>query len=210
MSKAFIEKILTRIQSVKNIEWQGVNLCRVERDRRASILTGFIWEHQIHKKDVDFFVDRNPDFIASIPSGAFWLGDAIQACEGSNIGWGGVGTLHSACLSDNPRSLSEKSTAFARRFMRQNRNVESVIYINSVLLQATLNSGKAVKIALCDAYDLTSEHVRVAWDEIGPFDAIFKNNPNGGISSDALHAATDLEISVIDKDTANQYFRASQ
>lgn len=210
MSKAFIEKILKRIQGVKNIEWQGENLCRVERDRRASILTGFIWEHQIHKADVELFVEHNPEFVASIPSGAFWLGHAIQACEGNNIGWGGVGTLHSACLSDKPRSLSEKSTAFARRFIRQNRNVESATYINSILLQAILNSGKAVKIALCDAYDLTSEHVRGAWDEIGPFDVIFKNNPNGRISSDAFDAATDLGISVIDKDTANQYLRTSQ
>lgn len=210
MSKAFIEKILKGIHGVKNIEWQDENLCRVERDGCARILVGFIWEHQIQKKDVEILVDRDPDFIASIPSGAFWLGDAIQACEGSNIGWGGVGTLNSACLSDNPRSLSEKSTAFARRFIRQNQHVESVTYINSVLLQVILNSRKAVRIALCDAYDLTSEHVRGAWDEIGPFDAIFKNNPNGRITSDAVNAAAGLGIFVIDKDTANQYLRTSQ
>ena len=83
-------------------------------------------------------------------------------------------------------------------------------YINSVLLQAILNSGKAIKIALCVAYDLTSEHVRGAWGEIGPFDAIFKNNPNGRITSDAVNAAADLGISVIDKDTASEYLRTSQ
>jgi hypothetical protein len=210
MSRPFIEKFLTKIRGVKSINWKGNNLCAVAREGRDDVLAAFVWERQVRIEHVKPFVASDPDFIASIPSGAFWLGDAIQACEANNISWGGVGTLHSACLSDTPRTFSEKSTAFARRFISQNLNVQSVVLLNSYLLQLHLLSGKTLNIALCDAYDLTSEHVRSNWDEIGPFDAIFKNNPNGRITSDALEAAQSLEISVIDKDTANGYLRGAQ
>jgi hypothetical protein len=210
MSRAFIEKILTEVQGVKSVGWQGESLCIVEREGKEDMLAGFIWKRQVTVEHVSPFLTSNPDFVASIPSGAFWQGDAINLCEENMIGWGGVGTLHSACLSDDPRSHSEKSTAFARRFIRQNFNVRSVSYLNSLLLRAQLKSGREVRIALCDAYDLTSEHVRSSWDEIGPFDAIFKNNPNGRITGDAFAAADGLAVSVIDKDTANEYLRNAQ
>lgn len=201
MSKAFINKILLEgdYPVATGIEWLGEDLCQVEREKVGfpGFLLGIVWEHHVTQEDVVPFLDSNVDFVVSIPSGAYWDGAAIRACERGGAGWGGVGTLKSGCNQPELSSVTAKETYFARRALRQHSNVATVEYLNSLMFEVTLLRGKVFRVALSDAYDVTSEHVRTAWDQIGPFHLVLKNNPNGSITQDARDSAGSLGVQVL-------------
>lgn len=45
-------------------------------------------------------------------------------------------------------------------------------------------------------YDLCGDDVRMAWDDLGPFDLLLKTNPNGSILIDARQVGEALGIKV--------------
>lgn len=197
MSKEFIKKVLGDIDAVQSHTWQEDGLCQIDRGDFDVFTVGFIWEKHVKLDDVSPIADLQPQFIASVPSGAFWDGAAIQVCEESGIGWGGIGTFRSACHSVDPSSITEKTTEFARRIIRQHPNVRHIEYVNSYSLTAHTNTS-SVTIALDDSYDMTGDSVRTSWDKLRPFDVLFKNNPNGSVTADAREVAQNLDVEIAD------------
>tara|TARA_R110001599_G_scaffold259323_2_gene459879 strand:- start:48 stop:674 length:627 start_codon:yes stop_codon:yes gene_type:complete len=197
MSKAFISKVLGDIDAVKSHAWQDDGLCQIDRGDYNIFTVGFVWQKHVKLDDISPILELQPQFIASVPSGAFWDGDAIQVCEEKGIGWGGIGTFRSACHSEDPASVTEKTTEFARRIIRQHPNVRNIVYVNSFSLTAHTKTG-AITIALDDSYDMTGDSVRTSWDKLQPFDVLFKNNPNGSVTADARDAAESLGVEIAD------------
>ncbi len=97
MSNQFIGKVLSEIVSVTSHEWLDNGLCLVHRREMDDFTAGFVWKRHVKLKEVSPLIDLAPSFIASVPAGAFWDGAAMQGCEESFIGWGGIGTFQSAC-----------------------------------------------------------------------------------------------------------------
>lgn len=208
MSKAFISKVFKETYGVDSHEWLENGLCLVDRGGEGTFTVGFVWEHKISLNSINKLLEAGPAFIASVPSGAIWDGEAMHACEDNSIGWGGIGTLRTACGEGDPSKQTEKTTKFARRIIRQLPGVSDVKYINSYVTEVSTPK-KSVRIALVDAYDLCSDDVRSAWDELGPFDLIFKNNPNGGITEDARVAADNLDVKIADARSLRKTFASS-
>ncbi len=103
----------------------------------------------------------------------------------------------SQLVEREPANATEKTTSFARRIIRQHPNVQRVTYVNSLVLDAHTNRG-TIRVAFDDSYDLCGDSVRTAWDELRPFNVLFKNNPNGGITSDANDVAKGFNVVIAD------------
>ena len=203
MSKLFIEKILNETDRVTSFEWLGNGLCSISRQGADDFTAGFVWNRQVSFALVEPLAQLEPSFIASVPSRACWDGPAMKACEENSIGWGGIGTFRSACLSEDPTMCTEKTTVFARRIIRQHPNVLRLDYVNSLVYDVQTN-GRTIRIALDNSYDLTGDSVRSAWDALQPFDALLKNNPNGRITSDARAVAQQLGVTIEDSSSVFQ------
>jgi hypothetical protein len=59
--------------------------------------------------------------------------------------------------------------------------------------------GDSVVVALTDAYEVTADAVRTAYDALAPFDVLLKNTPYGRISSQGQAAAAELGVEVCDQ-----------
>ena len=211
MTIPFIDKILSdRVgrPSINSSHWKDSSTIVVDRNDGTQFTTSFIRKAFVAVEDVLACMPSSPDLISSVPKDAVWDGAAISYCEEAGVGWGSIGSFLDVCHGQDARTKSDKYTFFARRLMRQIRTVRSVSYVNSLLFQVSLHSGASLRVAVINSYDLSSDDVRTAWDMHGSFDAAYKNNPNGSITSDAHDAARDLGVIILDKSTVTDFLRA--
>lgn len=205
MSRRFIEKVLGEINTLSSHEWLENGLCKIELNNGNCFTVGFVWQKHVTLATTEGLINHLPDFIASVPSGAFWDGAVMMECEEKSIGWGGIGTLTSACMRGDLSNETEKTTKFARRLLKQHGNIISLEYINSLVMVAHTKKGAAIRIALCNDYDISADSVRSSREELGEFDVLLKNNPYGLITPDAQEAARQLGSTILDSSSVHGY-----
>ena len=131
------------------------------------------------------------EFIANIPSESFWTGAAIAFASRHRAAFGGMGDLCSAVSLPNPREHVHREFDFVERGLRQHKGIglERVHDRKYVVKRHQLSD---LSVVLCNAYELTADHVRTAHDRYGAFNVLLITNPNGGPTSSAKTAAESM------------------
>lgn len=200
MSKVdFINNALAGHDGVKEFEWLTDDIILIkDHGYTNNFMAGILWERLVEPHHVDPLVKNHVSFITNIPKVGLWSGAAINLCEANQVAWGRFGALLSACgSSDDPRNHVDKEIGFARTALEQHSCVVSLEFIFHKLFKLHLRGGNSIKVALVNAYDITSTEVRSAKEWLGDFDIILKNNPNGRITADANSAAESIGAKIM-------------
>ncbi|NLR82284.1 hypothetical protein [Chitinophaga eiseniae] len=139
---------------------------------------------------------QNANFILHIPKSPFISGDALDYLETKKITLGGFGDLTRVIKQENNWPYLPPNVSFILRGLRQHTKVISVNRLDNKRYEIARNGLETVIIIALDDYDLGIEAIRCAVDEFGKFDAVFKANPNGSITSKAIELADSREIKV--------------
>ena len=198
MANEFVNNILTGIDEVSCLEWLNDKVVHIFRDEKKSFTAGVLSKKRVSMADVSPLIGTGVSFVTNVPKAGLWLGEAIDACEQSRVAWGRLGALMSACASDDePSEHKDRQVYFAVRAIRQHNRVVTFKYVYDKLFEVTLDNDKSLLVAVLQAYDLTADELRNAFDKFGEFDIALKNNPNGTITSDACEAAQGMGIHVL-------------
>lgn len=130
-----------------------------------------------------------PEFVVNIPSSASWSGPAISMVHAVPAGFGSLGDLGRAARQGDLSGYRNKEFGFFERAISQHSNVRQLTRIYDAVFVADRYSGRALTIALVDAYNMSAEDVRTARAKYGTFDIALKMSSYGGITSAATQAA---------------------
>ena len=198
MANEFVNKKLIDIDEVSCLEWINDEVVHILRNEKKSFTAGVLSKKRVSLADVSPLIGAGVSFITNVPKAGLWLGEAIDACEQRRVAWGRLGALMSACAyDDEPSEHRDKQVSFAVRVIRQHHRVVTFKYVYDKLFQVTLDNDRSLLVAVLQAYDLTADELRNAFDTFGEFDIALKNNPNGNITSDAREAAKGMGIQVL-------------
>lgn len=145
--------------------------------------------------DVQTFVEPSLDvsIVANVPKSASWSGPAIDYLSQRNLAWGTLGDLYSAVQAGDVRSYIRSEFRFFERVMRQHDKVAHTERVNEkVYTIHRIAPLRPITVVLINEYELTGDHIRTARDHYGAFDAVLRNNPNGGSTSDARAIADQM------------------
>ncbi|WP_189342287.1 hypothetical protein, partial [Mesorhizobium sp. M2A.F.Ca.ET.067.02.1.1] len=125
-----------------------------------------------------------------------WTGEAIALCEAHGKAWGQWGVLLRALGNEYPETTENPEISFNRRALSQHSRVKDVSFLLDHVLLVEHENGRTFRVAMLYQYDLCGDDVRMAWDDLGPFDLLLKTNPNGSILIDARQVGEALGIKV--------------
>lgn len=177
-------------------------IVRVDRRKAPSAIIGVISASPVQSSDYAALIAATPQpvFILNIPTLALWTGEAIAELEAENIAWGKMYDLYRALNSEDDLSnYRNPSLSFVERYFRQHRNVIDIERIYDQVYRLHRARGEPLLVALTDAYEVTADTVRTAYDSLAPFDILLKNTPYGSISSQGSVAAKGLGVEVCDQ-----------
>jgi hypothetical protein len=130
-----------------------------------------------------------PEFVVSIPSSASWSGPAISMVHAVPAGFGSLGDLGRAARDGDLSGYRNKGFGFFERAISQHPNVRQLTRLYDAVFVADRYSGRALTIALVDAYNMSAEDVRTTRAKFGTFDIALKMSSYGGVTSAAAQAA---------------------
>jgi len=198
----WVSKVLPDQPDVTKATPLALNLVEVERADLPTFLLGVISVRLVTPDAVGPFLKGNsrPSFLVTIPKEAVWTGVAIEALRANNMAFGGMGDLHRALRKDDPSDYVFKEYAYVEQRLRQHRSVIRIDRLYDRVWQIHRNPGNPLNIAISNAYDLTADGVRTAYDNYAPFDILFHTNNMGRITQEAHAAAGELGIELIRSD----------
>jgi len=123
-------------------------------------------------------------------------GNAILVAEMHGMGWGGLGTLMAAVADGDAETAQPKEYRFAQRLLEQHKNVDIAYRIYDEIFRLERKQGDELLVAILNDYEMTADNVRTQYETYGPFDIIYKTNPNGRPTSEAYAAAEALGIEI--------------
>lgn len=140
------------------------------------------------------FSDPNTraEFVVNVPSKAIWRGDAIDVIHAAPAAFGTLGDLVKAAREEPVSSYRNKEYNFFDRAFRQHRSVKEVIRVYDRVYLLLRGKLPDITVTLIDAYDMSAEDIRNAYDTYGRFDAAVKTTSYGSITSAASEAATNI------------------
>ncbi|KIC35924.1 hypothetical protein [Leisingera sp. ANG-M7] len=198
MPNEFVDGNLRKIDEVADLTWVSDRLVTITRKTKPSFAAGVLETKEVSPKDVKELIKAGAAFICKVPKAGFWDGAAIDICEANGVAWGRLGALMSACsYDDDPSTHEDREVYFTARALRQHSRVSGFRFITDKLIELRLDNGKSIIVAVVQAYDITADELRSAWDRHGGFQIALKNNPNGGITQDAYGAAEALGVRVL-------------
>lgn len=198
MPNKFVNDVLTNIDEVSNLEWLSDEVVHIFRDEKKSFTAGVLSKNRVSLADVRPLIGAGVSFVTNVPKVGLWLGEAIEACEQSRVAWGRLGALMSACAyDDEPSQYEDREVYFPVRAIRQHNRVVTFKYVYDKLFEVTLDNNNCLLVAVLQAYDLTADELRNAFEKFGEFNIALKNNPNGRITSDAREAAQGMGVHVL-------------
>jgi hypothetical protein len=133
-----------------------------------------------------------PEFVVNIPSSASWSGPAIATVHAVPAGFGSLGDLGRAARQGDVAGYRNKEFGFFERAIGQHSNVRQLTRLYDTVFVADRYSGRALTIALVDAYNMSAEDVRTARSKYGTFDIALKMSNYGGVTSAASQAAESM------------------
>ncbi|CAO4181364.1 hypothetical protein [Methylorubrum extorquens] len=178
------------------------DIVRVDRRRAPSAIIGVISANPVQSSDYAALIAAVPQpvFILNIPKLALWTGESIAELKAKNIAWGKMYDLYRALNSEDDLSdYRNPSLSFVERYFRQHQNVIDIERIYDQVYRLHRGKGEPLLVALTDAYEVTADTVRTAYDLLAPFDILLKNTPYGRISSQGSAAAKGLGVEVCDQ-----------
>ncbi|MCG2669345.1 hypothetical protein ACFPFP_20550 [Bradyrhizobium sp. GCM10023182] len=194
--------VLPQHTEVTRVERLGADLVRVDRKKAPPAIIGVIWANPVEIANFEALLagDPRPQFILNIPKAALWAGEAIDNLESEGVAWGKMYDLYRALNFEADLSAYRNpSLSFIERLFRQHRNVVQVERVFDQLYRLHRGKGEPVTVALTDAYEVTADAVRTAYEILAPFNVLLKNTPYGSISSKGKTAAAELGIEVCDQ-----------
>lgn len=194
--------VLPQHAEVAHVERIGHRLVRVDRKKAPSAIVGVIWANPVQIADYEALLvgDPRPQMILNIPKTALWVGEAIDKLEFEEVAWGKMYDLYRALNDEDDLSAYRNpSLLFIERLFRQHRNVIEVERVFDQVYRLHRAKGDPVTVALTDAYEVTADAVRTAYDVLAPFDVLLKNTPYGSISSQGQAVAAKLGVEVCDQ-----------
>ena len=194
--------VLPQHEQVAQVERLGTGLVRVHRKIASPVIIGVIWADPVQTSDFEVLLasDPRPQFILNIPKSGRWAGEAIDNLQSKGVAWGKMYDLYRGLNGEDDLSdYRNPGLTFVERLFRQHRNVASVERVFDEVYRLHRKKGGPVTVALTDAYEVTADAVRTAYDSLAPFDVLLKNTPYGRISSQGLTAAAELGIEICDQ-----------
>lgn len=135
---------------------------------------------------------RKPAFVVNIPSSATWSGPAISLVHAAPAGFGTLGDLGRAARSGNLSGYRNKEFSFFERAIGQHSNVRQLTRLYDAVFLADRYSGRALTIALVDAYNMSAEDVRNTREKYGEFDIALKMSSYGSVTTAATQTAESI------------------
>lgn len=134
--------------------------------------------------------NRRPQFVVNVPSKAIWSGPAIDFIHDAPAAFGTFGELGKAAREDSVCTYRNKNYNFFERAFRQHTAVSDVTRLYDRVFQLhRYRRLSDVKVVLIDAYDMSAEDIRNAYDLYGRFDAAVKMSSYGSVTTAASDAA---------------------
>jgi len=133
-----------------------------------------------------------PEFVVNIPSSSSWSGPAISMVHAVPAGFGSLGDLGRAARQGDLSDYRNKEFGYFERAIGQHSNVRQLSRLYDAVFVADRYSGRALTVALIDAYNMSAEDVRAARAKYGAFDVALKMSSYGGVTSAATQAAASM------------------
>lgn len=194
--------VLPQHEQVARVEVIGADLVRVDRKKAPPAIIGVISANPVETANFEALLTGipHPQFILNILKAALWAGEAIDNLESQGVAWGKMYDLYRGLnFEDDLSAYRNPSLSFIERMFHQHRNVVHVERVFDQVYRLHRAKGKPVAVALTDAYEVTADAVRTAYETLAPFDVLLKNTPYGSISSQGNAAAAELGIEVCDQ-----------
>jgi hypothetical protein len=139
---------------------------------------------------------QKADFILHTFKEPFIYGDVFDYLDSKQKVLGGFGDLLKIAGEDQNWPYLPSNVHFIVRGLEQHTKVRSVRRLDNKRYEISRHGLETVSIIALDDYDLGIESIRNAVDKFEKFDAVFKANPNGRITSNAIELADSREIKV--------------
>jgi len=171
------------------------NLIEVITTDGKLVIVGVIENSLISDMDVQLFLNSGkskPNIIIG-KSNSIWTGDAINSVRKNNVGWGGIGEIHSTYDTDNYSLIQKREYNWVETNIMKHNKVRSLDRIFDRVFKVNRIGGlPSLKVVLINSYELSAEEVRNSVEAYGAFDVILKTNPNGTPTANAYLAAEEL------------------
>lgn len=178
------------------------NVVQIDRKAAPSAIVGVISAKLVEVGDYTQLLSANPrpQFILNIPNLAMWTGQAINDLESEGVAWGKMYDLYRALNKEDDVSVYRNpSLSFIERLFRQHNNIIAVERLFDQVYQLHRKSGDSIVVALTDAYEVTADAVRTAYDTLAPFDVLLKKTPYGRVSQLGRDVAGQLGVEICDQ-----------
>jgi len=139
----------------------------------------------------------NPDFILHAVKEPIIHEGVIGFMDSIHKVLGGYSELFGVIRQGNNWPYWSSETRFIMRGLEQHTKVTNITRLDKKRYRISRRGLDDVVIVSIDDYDLSIESVRSAVDKYRSFDAVFKSNPNGRISTEAVQLAASLGIKVL-------------
>jgi hypothetical protein len=198
----YLAKLLTKVDVVESCDKLGPKALLVKRKKGlGEVAIAWLRLPIVDEKDVRIAVeDTQPsvDFILNIPKDAVYTGAALTAARQLNVALGGVGDAMRAMNEKFPRSYVFQEVKYVERIFEQQPAIEGFERLDNKRYLLQRRKRAAVTVYVSNAYEVTADEVRTAWEKFGSFDAFVTSNPSAlAISSQATSAAETLGSRVL-------------
>ncbi|MCA3351302.1 MAG: hypothetical protein INF97_11955 [Roseomonas sp.] len=178
------------------------DVIQIDRKEAPPAIVGVISTKRVEITDYTQLLSTEPrtQFILSIPNVALWTGRAINDLEFKGVAWGKMYDLYRALNNEaNVSFYRNPSLTFIERLFNQHNNIVRVERLFDHVFRLHRKTGDSIVVALTDAYEVTADAVRTAYDTLAPFDVLLKNTPYGRVSQLGREVADQLGVEICDQ-----------
>ena len=185
---------LEKLEAVERVDLLAPQILNIIRTENSPFLAGTIASPCVKESTIKNMLDGSfsLEFIANIPPESFWTGAAIDCVSHQSVAFGGMGDLFSAVKLPNVRRYENKEFAFVERGLHQHTKVSRLQRVHDRKYLVKRYDLNDVDVVLVNTYAVTADDIRTARERYGPFKAVLKTNPNGGITESAEQAAESM------------------
>ncbi|SDG43730.1 hypothetical protein SAMN04487996_118192 [Dyadobacter soli] len=181
--------------SVKIDDCGIMNISRIEGPKLrliGSSLEIFTLNDVVNLADLDHI-----DFILHVHKDPFIYGEVFEYLDSKRKVVGGYGDVFRIVERHHNWPYLPKDVQFIKRGLEQHDKVKNVRRLDTKRYEVSRYGLETVTIVAVDDYDIVAESIRSTLDKYKKFDAVFKANPYGKISSSAYNLARNLNIKVL-------------
>lgn len=189
---------LERLEAVERVDLLAPQILNIIRTQNSPFLVGTIASPCVKKSTIKHLLDSSfsLEFIVNIPPESFWTGSAIDFVSHRSVAFGGMGDLFRATALPNVRHYENQEFAFVERGLCQHTKVCSLQRVHDRKYLVKRYDLNDFDVVLVNAYAVTADDVRTARERYGPFKAVLKTNPNGGVTASAEQAAESMGVRI--------------